>query len=458
MGIQRARAYIKKTLTILRGHITNELSIYVLATTTLWLSVFLIPVLGCGQSHDFQVEKATTEELLQKLANSPRGCEKGILLNELSYRCLFNEPAFSRSNAQSALMIGLEFDCQQVLSSSYNRLGAYHSNYGSLDSGISYYESCLLIRQNLNDSIGLYGVLKNLGDACRKAGFQNKSLEYLSKAKKYCKGPSALARVEVSAVNTLRAMGRFSEAIKAMHRALRCLDNASVPISTGHGDARLTYSYLYDDQSDYKNALTQARRSFKYYKKAGSELGMSRASLALGNAFFHLHQLDSSLIFFKRFYAYKSTTEDSTGIGKALVNIGQVFLYQRSLDSARFFLRKAFEHYESTEDAELGFLVNEKMADLCSSIDPISACLEYYDEAYKLAMKLDDVVYQMDVMHDYAQALRKAGNYQKSSEILSAYTALIQKVKKDLQKAKAYELELEQRQVQACPTGKANND
>lgn len=437
--------FIKKTPITLNVPITKDPLDISFQTVLYTFLVFFFTSTSWGKEASLDIQTLPTEIITERLQSTPNGCDKGKLLNELSYRELYSSPISSRIRARKALKLARQYDCQEVLGTAHNRLGALNNILGQLDSALFHYEECYEIRKQLRDSSGLFGVLKNLGDVYRKAGNFEKSIASLNLAQQYSTDPLVLARTEVSLTATFRETGQFLDATKAINKAFEYLDSISPHIYSGRADAHLAYSYLYDDLGDYGNALKQARLSKECYGKTHSALGSSRAVLALGNAFFHLSKLDSSLLHFKEFYEFKSNSTDTAGVGKSLVSIGLVFQHMGETDSALHYLTSALNKYVQSQDVELGFLVHEKLGDVYQEMDSIRTCLPYYQKAYELAKELGDLLYQTDVMDDYSKALRRAGNHQEASAILSEYSKLVEDIKDNLQKVRIYEVQLERR-------------
>ncbi len=268
---------------------------------------------------------------------------------------IFANPDTTEFFLERAFILAEELNDSASLARILNLKGILNSIRGRQLSGLEYYQQSLHYYEALKDSEGASKCINNIGTIYSELGNDS----------------AAIAQFKESYTITMK-LGR-------LHNAANNLFNISS-----------SYIALYDLDS----AMHYAER-LKTLQKESNEIFIDPSSL-LGNIYLEKGELDSALVYYKKFYEFVEKNNDEHFTVSAMVGLANVYRLQKNHNKALSLLNNAQERAKE-------FDFKDHLLKICSEKAKVYEETGNFTEAYRCQLNYQSLKDSLDLFNNASQ-------------------------------------------------------
>jgi serine phosphatase RsbU (regulator of sigma subunit)/tetratricopeptide (TPR) repeat protein len=245
------------------------------------------------------------------------------------------------------------------LANTYHNIAYLKSGKGEVDSALAYYDSALVIRKDIKDSIEIGNTLYGIGQAYNKQGNQMAALDY------FLSGLTMMQDTKDTA-----GIGRCLNVIGTIYKEQRDLPNAlsyykqSLALNekskndAGTASALNNIAMIYLMENDTSSlALAYYLRSLELRKKVGVKSSIAQSLENTATCYQRMKKFPEALKYSKAALEMRQSINDNEGISSSLNSLGCIYRDQHKLDSALLYALPGMEKAN-----ELGYPIGKRRA------------------------------------------------------------------------------------------------
>lgn len=263
----------------------------------------LFPILLLVSPIAFAQNVVELIDSLEKKLPVAIGEEKVTILSDLCWynRAVDGEKAFSYG--RKALREAQKIDYQKGVAQAYNDIGILHIDNGAFSKALAVFDSALVIREELKDTLGIAALYNKIGIVYQNKRDIDKALEASLKALK------------------------IYERKQIPHYAAYCLNNIAI---------------LYHDQNNYKKSIEFHKRVIGYRKTIDNAYDLGASYLNLGNVLTDDQQIEQGLVYYDSALTLLSSYPEKEGYAACLSSMGSAYTQINQNEKALEYLKEAF--------------------------------------------------------------------------------------------------------------------
>jgi tetratricopeptide (TPR) repeat protein len=224
---------------------------------------------------------------------------------------------------------------------------------GQFDLAYEYLERSLTLARELQLSLSVADILKEIGMLLRTTGNLRSSLSYLERASYEYREANeelnlALTLNEIGV--TLLSLGDYEVARRQWMAALELVRKVFSP----QDEAVIlnNVALLAATRADWVSAQTSYAQVIDLQRRLANRAGESVALANLATIHARLHEWDLALALYQQSLTLALRTDDIAGAATTLVNIGNIHLERNNLDAAMVAFQEAQRHQQTRGDQE----------------------------------------------------------------------------------------------------------
>jgi PAS domain S-box-containing protein len=265
---------------------------------------------------------------------------KVIIYSKLAKRYQVKSLDTAKEYAKKALEFSMKIEDKESLANSYRLLGNIYYYQGSYNEVVQYYDSCAVLYELINDSIGLSKVWNNLGMVYQSLGNYEKALDFLNRALNYriaIGDSSFLGSLYNNIGGVYYDLGKLESSYYYFDKAL----NIAVETSDTQSKASVinNLGLILLEQKKYKEAIKFFQNGITEAEKFDNRSVLSDIYHNLGKCYFELDDYTKALEYYHK--ALDVDTEVGAKKAHTLNNIAQVYIELDYYESALKYLLRA---------------------------------------------------------------------------------------------------------------------
>ncbi|MBL4709848.1 MAG: tetratricopeptide repeat protein [Flavobacteriales bacterium] len=349
--------------------------------------ISIIFILSICVSNRLYANKIDNKSLLEIWNNSSLQDTTRLqaLENAIWENYLFSNPDSGFYYANLLQSFALDRDNDKYVANGLNIKGISYSLKDEHMRALAYYDSSLIIRRLIKDSVGVAASLNNIGISYKKIGdYSNAIISYTKclQLQESINNQKGIAEVLNNIANLYRLKKEYKKALDYHELGLeickRNNDKKGIAISLNNIGA------IFRNQKDYSNAKKHIIESLKICDELNYKTGIAEALNNLGLTFEQLDKLDSAQLFYQKGLVTYDEMKDKEGICKSLLNISGIYLLDNGVSVS---ITKA------EEALALALEIN--------SFEGIKGATEILHKAYKLEKKYYLALKMIELFHSY---------------------------------------------------------
>ncbi len=311
----------------------------------------------------------------------------------------------------------------------YLQLSKKYYNAYEYDSALLYYDSALIIADQLDEKAWNAHILRLKGSSLRLADNIDSALPFFVNARNLALklgNDSICARADIGLGHIYENKGLLDSSEYYYYHAYE--DYLRINDSLGIGRAMYNLSMFYQTKIDYESSLKYALESHRILKGIKSKGLYASSLLNLGNIYFYLKDYDSAYSCYLECKALAIKLEKYALESRASSNIGVIYFQRGEYEKARDAWLKSIEFSESIKDKrELSILyrntsiVYKRLGDTLGAIVLSERALEFSRTSKIKELEIEALVnlgilYKQTGVYDIAEQY-----YQEAVEMAERY-------------------------------------
>jgi PAS domain S-box-containing protein len=281
---------------------------------------------------------------------------------------------------------------QKLLADAYKQYGIVNYYNDSFERAFLYFDTALLLYQQIPDSIEMANVYNNLGVLNSDVGRQIEAVQLYLKSLEI----KRLINDSVGIGNTLNNIGALYYDLKAFNQALQHFNEAYIiAIKQDDKAGMLTtlnnIGLIYMETDDNTQALAVFNDCVAIGKALNSPMGIANSLHNIGNIYLNQSKPDSAMVFFERALNYYKDMGVSSG--ETYNGIGKVHFQNRNMRKAIESYNKTLEICEATGNSNLKLLATHNIFESYYALGDYKKAVEYlmdYNNLYNSVRSLHD--------------------------------------------------------------------
>ena len=374
--------------------------------------------------------------------------------NELAWEYRKYDSAKAHHHAFEGRKMAEQLGLKRHEAESWIRIGNIYEIRNIFAPAIDAYKTALKIENKIKHDYGIARANHQIGVVLQKQGkffdaiaYENKSIEYFKKLKKYSK---ALAKVYNSNGNNYKWLGKFEESLNQYNRALeiRLAINDRSDIANSYNNIGL----LYETQKRYRKALEVHFKSLKINKSISEVQAIAISLNNVGNSYFHLGLLDSAEYYYQKCLEL-SLAGDLTR--KSLLissyqNLAIIHEAKAEYKDAELLYKKLLqilnENQNEVANKPKQILAHQGIAKLFFAKNDYSNSLIHAKTASKLAQEIQTLTPQIEINKSISQIYQALGKPDSALHNLLIANELKDSLSRE--EKKAFDFELKYNEIQ----------
>lgn len=311
----------------------------------------------------------------------------------------------------------------------YLQVSKRYYNIYEYDSALLYYDSALIIADQLDDKAWNAHILRLKGNSLRLADNIDSALPFFVNARNLALKlgiDSICARADIGLGHIYENKGLLDSSEYYYYHAYE--DYLQINDSLGIGRAMYNLSMFYQTKIDYESSLKYALESHRILKRIKSKGLYASSILNLGNIYFYLKDYDSAYSCYQECKALAIKLEKYALESRASSNIGVIYFQRSEYEKARDAWLKSIEFSESIKDKrELSILyrntsiVYKRLGDTLGAIDLSERALEFSRTSKIKELEIEALV-NLGILHKQTGVYDIAEQYyQEAVEMAERY-------------------------------------
>ncbi|HEY6161214.1 MAG TPA: tetratricopeptide repeat protein [Bacteroidia bacterium] len=279
--------------------------------------------------------------------------------------------------AQEALRLAKGINNKKILANAYHAMGSALQTLGRYDEAIRNDSSCLLIREQMQDTLGLARILNNIGLVFSNKGESRIAIEYLKRSvelREVLNDSSGLPRSLTNYGLCFYDLGEYDKALEQYFRALAIAERQNN--KDDQASSLNNIAIVYNAQEQYSRALDYYLRALKLKQELGVKKNIASTMGNIGTLYQEMKQYDKALNYQLEALKIREELKDKKGLGTTNNNIGSIFKDLRQYDKALQYCTRSLEIRREIGD-------QNGMANALANIAVIKQALGKKQEAVK---------------------------------------------------------------------------
>ncbi|MBU2913275.1 tetratricopeptide repeat protein [Reichenbachiella agariperforans] len=353
------------------------------------------------------------------------------VLNELSSAYYGQSNDSSIWTAQEALVIAKRISDQSGKRRAFYMLGLNHQDLRQFEYALSYYDSSLVVNEQLYDSAWSAILLNARGKVYRSTSRYPESLaSYLeSLTIRRALGDSLGVSMVLNNIGSVYCLqNNYDKALRYYQQTLDIEESMGSLMEQASTLGNIGLIHMSVD--NYSEALDYSLKSYRLLDSLGESCRLPYPAINIGHTYLELGRLDEALQYLKISYDWSIVCHIPEGVCQSLYSMGQIYFKQGLYDLAE---QKWKEGYELAEEYDLKtskMSLAESLFELYKSKGASDQALHYLEVTFKLNSELfnEDMTEQLTTLElNYAfEQERDSLEFQKQSELLSVNAQLDQ--------------------------------
>ncbi|MCQ2251881.1 MAG: tetratricopeptide repeat protein [Bacteroidales bacterium] len=372
---------------------------------------------------------------------------RGICEN-IVYMAYYQRYMSHYDDAQQELPIALEgfkkYEDAKFMARTLNVMGLVYESKCDFEKAEKYYEKAVKTLQDINDQVGLIGIYENFGHLKFDVGDYEKSIEYQQKALSNAKSINSLLLMSSAYAGIGSAyiyLGKLDEAEQNMSEGLKIAEQLNNKSAIAYACSSLADVYFHRDNLD--KALELYLRALQVDRELGDTPSVTCDLTNIANLYVARKDVDNGIHYLESVEAME-TNSDNVILKATIANaFGNLYSEKGDIEKAREYYRKSLNINLEIGDKicvslnyyNLGLLsfdqrqYEEAIKDFGKSVEydrltgdnlqlaqhlmRLAYCYRLIDKADKsreLNLEAAKLYKGLDIMDDYATALRAAGD------------------------------------------------
>jgi adenylate cyclase len=390
------------------------------------------------------------EKLLKQLQTEKTDTGRVLLLNELGWELMFDNPDSARSLLSQALVLASSVNYLKGQGDSNSYRGTLENIHGNALVAAGFYEEALRIRELLNDRAGVAATYNNLGNLYQNQGDNDNALVYYLRSLRIVEALEDSSRVKRLYYNISIAhedLGNYPEALDyVLNYLLLCeLSKDSAGMANAFnvmGNIKLELNRFEETEEAYERALKiyrslgNKREEASVLNNIGIVRGAVASSLANENRLEEaILKTEEALAYYLQVLEFRTQQDDQSGLATVFNNIGIIYKEQGS------YLRDLKRQQEAEERWELALNYLERsrslreilgdqkgmvevyngLTDVYRRQGKLLLSLEYAEKCLALAREINDQKFITNALKDMARGYYQTGRYKLAYEYRAEY-------------------------------------
>jgi len=301
-------------------------------------------------SNDYQKSIISFQKALDLARASPSKHHELKCLRQLSLTFweLNDLQAFYKLN-KDCLKIAQDLNHRREIGRAYNNIGLYFWKTNEYSKALSFYQEALNIARERNDKVEISACYNNIGVVFKELGSSLKALDYIERAIRIDKELNNRLFLSVE-LNNLGIISHrkalFSGSDEDFFMALNYFED-SLELAQEMKDVRTEVRALnnignvYLDLGKYNNALMYLKRGLLRSELANDEEALGMILNNIGNAKFHLAEIDAAKKFFMRAIDLGKKLSRGEILWEAYFGLGRCYELKEEYSDAVFYYKMA---------------------------------------------------------------------------------------------------------------------
>ncbi len=247
------------------------------------------------------------------------------------------------------------------------------------------------------------------------------SLSYLQSVRDYAlknHNTFLAARAFYLEGETFYVHGDYRDAIDRYEEAVALYLKADSVKYTGELYNSIGMSYYYVDE--FEKALANLIEAVKTFEINNDPKGLSRMYINMAMVYNRLGDYVTTIEYYKRAASLSENIGATERVGAAFNGVGVGYYNDSKMDSAKIYFRKAMRIFRSIDNEfRMAATINNLANIYLDEGDSLELGLKYYQEAYEVFDRMDDLRRKVFVMEGLGCAYRDLGNYSKAMKIFN---------------------------------------
>lgn len=276
---------------------------------------------------------------------------------------------------------------KQIKATALNNLAFYYSQKGIFDSAIYYYNSSIILFNEVNNQSLYAQALTNIGYNYSCKGDNKKALEYYYKGLKIQDKINDINGITLTRNNIATIHFGLGEYDKALSEFLKCVTLQEKTNNLANVALYLAnIGYVYSVKSDTANALLYYKKSLAIRKKINDKSGLYVLYNNMGLLYNNSKNYNEALRF--AFLSLETATELGANEDISILknNIGNYYKKLNNYTKAYDFIKQGYESAKQINKAQNMYVCLTNMVEVSEKIGKYKEALEYN----KLAQALKD--------------------------------------------------------------------
>lgn len=198
---------------------------------------------------------------------------------------------------------------------------------------------------------------------------------------------------------------------------------------------------IYRSQKQIDKAIAYTNKAMEYYLKEEDEASISSLFVNLGNSYYLKEQLDSAVVYFSKALALKEKLGDTAGASRAMMNIGSVYSKQNDYNKCLAFYFRSLRMMQSVTDqynygcilgniGQCYLAIAKEDKDIkpdslvfATPMENVKVAIGYLDSALKISKALGEVNDARITSLDLSEGLELYGNFREALAMYKEHVA-----------------------------------
>lgn len=348
------------------------------------------------------------------------------LLNAFARQHFGQNLKLSQSLLQDALQLSLsqkDAPGQAMTEKNLGTVSFYQGNYAATE---EHWKHSLAIFSALQNEKGISDLTNNLGVLFQRAGKQDSSLLYFSRAldfRTHTKDSLGIAACFSNIGSIYRLKGQYQQALQQHLKALRIYEklDSKKQLSDSYNSIGLVYNSL----KDFPKAIHYLSIGLEQRKALNDQRGIASSLNNIASCFESMGEYENAIRHYAQFLDYATKMNDRRGIAGAYSNLGNVFKMQGDLTSSIKYYQDAAELFLELKDLEGLTIANHNIGIQYRQIGKYQESILHFEKALDYAQQFESLELQKAVSVGLGGVLAEAGRHKEAYVHQMRYTELI---------------------------------
>lgn len=336
------------------------------------------------------------DSLMRALESAPLDTHRVILLNDIGWEVMFEQPARAVPYYQEAIRLAEALDYNTGLAQAYNNFGILEELRAEYATAERYYRKALRLRRALGDRAGVAVVYHNLGN------LYNAAQQYAESIKAY----EAALDIRVALADTMR-------------------------MATGYYNIGVVQQHI----GNYPLALEHLLEYLTIMEQVGDEEGIAAAYNEIGNVQFELEKFEEAKQYYRQSLTLRQALEDPGELADSYNNLGIVADEEKQYEKALDYYRQSLGLAQQLQDDVRIARAYNNIGYSYKKLDQFVEAERYLDLSLELRKQQEDREGIMEIYNSLGDIRRQQERYREALQ----YTRLSLEIAQSLDHAKFIE-------------------